>query len=109
MNNIYGNNFLGGSPYNQPINNVPQQNIIVVPISGGDEAVKSYPVGAGNTVLLLDYPNKKFWLKSMESDGFRSTIVSHTFSVDQDSNNNEGFVTKQEFNELKKMLDDLTK
>ncbi len=108
MNNMYGNNYLGGSPYNLPVNQQPQQNIMVVQINN-DESVNSYPVAAGTTVLLMNYQEKKFWLKTTGADGFTCKIIPHTFSVIEDENEQNDYVTKKDFEEFKKMVDDLLK
>lgn len=45
----------------------PQQNtnnLMVVPINGGEATANAYPVASGNTVMLVDFEIGKFWLKS---------------------------------------------
>lgn len=45
----------------------PQQNtnnLVVVPINGGEATANAYPVASGNTVMLIDFEIGKFWLKS---------------------------------------------
>ena len=45
----------------------PQQNtnnLMVVPINGGEATANAYPVASGNTVMLIDFEIGKFWLKS---------------------------------------------
>lgn len=62
-----------------PQNNVNNlTNVLVVPVNGR-EGVDSYPVAMGMTVLLMDYANKKFWLKS--NDGLSPKIVEHIFGA----------------------------
>lgn len=94
-----------------PQNNVNNlTNVLVVPVNGR-EGVDSYPVAMGMTVLLMDYANKKFWLKS--NDGLSPKIVEHIFSIEGESNNKEDkapeFVTKKEFLSLKKTVESMNK
>lgn len=107
-NSMQSNQLFNNSqtPINSGITNF--NNVMVVPISGKDNA-NAYPVAIGTTVLLMDYDNGIFWIKS--NDGLSPRIVEHTFSVE---NNNvtepkEEYVSKKEFYSLKKSVDSFIK
>lgn len=74
-----------------------------------EEQVNSYPVAAGNTVLLIDFAHQTFYLKSTNMNGvpmpvqvadwkYRQTQPAQTIQNGPDS------VSRQEFDELKGML-----
>ena len=63
--------------YAQP-QQVQQNNIIVVPVSG-EMGAMTYPVGAGNTVLLVDWSGKQFWLKSTDFNGVPQAMRVFSF------------------------------
>lgn len=77
----------------------------------GESGAKSYLVAAGRTVLLMDSEDSKFYIKSTDISGVPLPI--RTFSYEElfsspKTNEHESYVTRDEFNELKKMLDELT-
>ena len=77
---------------------------------GSLEAVENYPVAAGNTVLLMDFSSKKFWLKSTDASGFPQPLRSFEFDEKiQNGVEKADYVTRKEFDELKQMLEDLTR
>lgn len=78
-------------------------NVMVVPVNGYESA-SNYPVAMGTTVLLMDYNNKVFWLKS--NDGVSTKMVKHEFTAEtqENPNPNTEFVTKKEFDEFKKFI-----
>ena len=86
----------------------------VVMVSG-ESGANNYPVAAGNTVLLMDFESKQFWLKSTDINGFPQPLRSFNFSETTQKNQNgtekeeTQYVTKKEFDELKRLLEDLTK
>lgn len=98
-----------------PINNQTKfnqmnNNIMVVPVSG-QEGANAYPVAIGLTVMLLDYENKIFWLKS--NDGISTKLTKHIFAIEEPNTPpsekpmSEEFVSKTEFNELSKKVNSL--
>lgn len=122
MNNVYGGNY---SPYNNTAVpnfqiNTPQQSndMIVIPVQN-EEAVKNYPVAAGLSVLLMDYEHKKFWVKTTSANGLSTSTEEYDFSPvekEQSTGNDEKYATQEDMkkvmksiDELRKMLDDLTK
>lgn len=83
---------------------------IVVPVSSAD-AAKAYPVAPGVTVLLMNYPGREFWVKTTGVDGFTQTMISHKFLVESDSSRatTEQFVSREEFEALKKQFEEFIK
>ena len=78
----------------------PQQGVLWVQ---GIESAKAYPVGAGNSVLLMDSENPYMYIKSADSTGMPSlrvfeyteiTDVKPTEKVDMSI-----YVTKEELQE----------
>ena len=65
---------------------------------------QNYPVAPGNTIILMDANEPVFYLKSQN----QLRVFDYTERVQEPANTTE-YVTKAEFEELKKMLDDLTK
>lgn len=110
----------GANLYSSPINNMPQQNSmmnagIVTALVANEVDAQSYPVGAGNTVLLIDFNQNRFWLKSTAANGvpmpmrsfaFEEKTVEPAKATVEPAND---YVTKADFDELKKMIGDLLK
>lgn len=101
-------NYFGGySPpqqYQQPSNNV-----IVVTVQG-EQGASMYPVAAGNTVLLIDFNLKRFWLKATDINGLPARFAAFDFTevvkpVEQGDTSN--FVSRSEFDEMKRSIDRL--
>ena len=106
------NNYFGGySPpqqffqqFQQP---PPQQNnsVSVVTVQG-EAGARIYPVAAGNTVLLIDFDSKKFWLKSTDLNGMPSRFAAFNFTEEiKPANDTDNFISRNEFNELKQSID----
>lgn len=77
----------------------------------GESGAKAYPVGAGNTVLLMDSEDSKFYIKSTDISGMPQPLRTFSYSEIFQSvktEPKEDYVTRNEFEELKKMLDELT-
>lgn len=101
-------NYFGGySPpqqYQQPSNNV-----IVVTVQG-EQGASMYPVAAGNTVLLIDFNLKRFWLKATDINGLPARFAAFDFTevvkpaMQGDAGN---FVSRSEFEDLKKAIEQL--
>ena len=106
------NNFFGGySPpqqqflqYQQPQTN--NNGVIVVTVQG-EAGARVYPVAAGNTVLLIDFDAKKFWLKSTDLNGMPSRFATFNFAeeIQQQGGDTVNFISRNEFNDLKKSID----
>ena len=77
----------------------------------GEAGAKAYPVAPGNSVLLMDSETECFYIKSTDASGvpmplrsFTYTEVVQTQSSHESKPDTSQFVTRQEFEELKKML-----
>ena len=100
-------NFFGGYPQPQQFQQYQNNNnnVIVVPVQG-ESGASMYPVAAGNTVLLMDFNLKKFWIKATDINGLPAKFAAFDFKeevkpVAQDAN----FVLRNEFDEWKKSTD----
>lgn len=74
-----------------------------------EEQVNSYPVAAGNTVLLIDFAHQTFYLKSTNMNGVPMPVQTADWKYRQTApvqtiQNEPNSVTRQEFDELKGML-----
>lgn len=98
-------------PQSQP---QPQQNNALVWVQG-EAGAKAYPVAAGNTVLLMDSETSTFYIKSVDSTGIPKPLRTFTYTEilpeaqPVAKEETVEYATKAELNELKKMLEDLTK
>lgn len=142
MNNFYNTDMQPATMYNnqsswgQMPTNIPSINrtspmiqeppILVIPVNG-EQMAKMYPIERGRTVLLMDFTNKHFWIKSVKSNGLEEICDGYTFVSDADVSNLQlqqkqanderdrlqqlqtNFVSRSEFEEVKKILDELTK
>ena len=97
-------------PYSQPPVQVPvqppvQQNrqvIQMIPVDSIEE-VKSYPVSS--TTYYFDKVNPAFYIKDTTS----LRIFDYTERDTNQNQNDSKYVTREEFDKLYKMVDDLTK
>lgn len=129
QNNLYDRN-----SFNQNMNNGPWFNtrpivqeppIIVIPVTG-EQAARSYPIEKGRTVLLIDFENHRFWIKSIKPNGLESSCEGHSFISDSEANSRMNqqqmtpqmnvteefqnkFVSREEFDALKKTIEDFMK
>lgn len=102
-------NYFGGYPQPQQYQQYQQQpnnNVIVVPVQG-ESGASMYPVAAGNTVLLMDFNTKRFWIKATDINGLPSKFAAFDFTevirpLPQNENN---FISRNEFDEWKKNTD----
>ncbi len=104
-NNYYNNQQTSTTPNSGRFN-----QIIVVPVQNLESA-NAYPVAAGNTVLLMDYTGRKFWLKSTGMDGLTQNMIEHHFAVgvhDPGAHKQE-YVSRSEFEDLKKAFEEFIK
>ena len=109
---------LGGasfSPYTNyqtavPLAQQPQNtsgNIMTVFVNS-EEEMRSYPVAAGTTVLLLSFTCKKFWLKSTSTSGVPEAVREFPFEETTVApSQNQSGVTREEFDSLSKKIDKL--
>lgn len=114
----YGSN-LYSTPMNNQAYNMPMQNttnsVITVPVTNETE-VQNYLVGAGNTVIFVDFDHGKLWIKSTAANGVPMQIRMFKLSEIQPEPASQPapvptgeYVTKSDFDELKKMIEDLIK
>ena len=115
-------------PYQQQYPQV-QQTISNTPITAnqntansiiwvqGEAGAKAYPVAPGNSVLLMDSEAECFYIKSTDSSGipmplrvFSYNEIVQTQQTQHQQNqtvDTEQYVTKSEFDELKKVIEDM--
>lgn len=100
-------------PYNAPnlsSNAQAQQNNQITWVQG-EAAAKAYPVGAGNSVLLMDSEDAIFYIKSTDQSGMPQPLRIFDYSERKSPNSepkkaelqNE-YVTRAEFDEFKKAI-----
>lgn len=104
-------NFFGGYPQPQQYQQYPSyqqttNNVIVVPVQG-ESGASIYPVAAGNTVLLMDFNLKKFWIKATDINGLPSKFAAFDFKeevkpIPQGADN---FISRNEFDEWRQGTD----
>lgn len=83
----------------------------IIPIKGGRDVAKNYPVAAGYAAFLLDEENKMFFLKINDASGIPKPLREFKFEeitpADPNAFDPSKFVTKEDFNvllsEIKKM------
>ena len=94
----------------QPTMNTPIQNELMLVLVKDDNAVQNYPVANGNSVMLMNYDNGKFWIKSM-TNGVTPTITEHKFEVVNGNQNSpaSNFVSQEEFKALSANVDRIQK
>ena len=103
-------NFFGGYPQPQQFQQYPSyqqanNNVIVVPVQG-ESGASMYPVAAGNTVLLMDFNLKKFWIKATDINGLPSKFAAFDFKEEVKPTQGAGnFVSRDEFDEWKRNAD----
>lgn len=114
----------GANLYSTPMNNNPaygmqmQNNtnsVITVPVTNETE-VQNYLVGAGNTVIFVDFDHGKLWIKSTAANGVPMQMRKFKLSEEMQEPVNvnasaptEQYATKADFDELKKMVEELLK
>lgn len=75
-----------------------------------DQDVDYYPVQAGTTVMLINFNSKKFYLKSRGNNGVPSPVRVFPFKEETPVYQNQnGGVSRDEFNALSSKLDRLLK
>ena len=103
------NFFNGYSP--QPVQQYNQyqqnnNNVIVVTVQG-ESGASMYPVAAGNTVLLIDFNLKKFWIKATDINGMPAKFAAFDFTeaVKPQTVDTQDFVSRSEFDKWKNNTD----
>lgn len=97
----------------------PQVKSNIKWVSGRGEA-ESTPVGPNETILMLDSSTTKMYIKSAGPDGRINPLMVCDYTVSEAEFQNgtsqtapqidtSNFATKEDFNQLKQMLEDLTK
>lgn len=103
----------------QPIQEPP---IIVIPVNG-EQSAKAYPLERGRTIFLMDFNNKRFWIRSIKPNGLEEVCDGYSFISDadaaemqrvqlqkqQEAQAQATYVNRTEFDELKKIVEDLMK
>ena len=116
-NNYFPQGYYQGAnmPYNAPnlsSNAQAQQNNQITWVQG-EAAAKAFPVGAGNSVLLMDSETSVFYIKSTDQSGmpqplrifdYQERTSQTTGAAVAKSATVEEFVTRKEFDEFKKSL-----
>lgn len=70
----------------------------------GLEGAKAYPVGAGNTVLLMDSDNQVMFIKSADQSGVPSLRIFDYTERTETKQDMNSYVTRKEFDELVEKL-----
>lgn len=68
----------------------------------GEAAAKSYPVGPGNTLLMLDSEDSVFYIKTVDASGMPMPLRVFEFTERSEivrSQDAENFITRDEFEE----------
>lgn len=86
----------------------PQVNntVLVVPVQG-ESGANIYPVAAGNTVFLIDFATKTFWIKATDVNGIPSRFEAYEFKnkvIPQPQAKSGDFVSQSEFAEVKNQM-----
>ena len=84
-----------------------QQNYSGINWVQGENAAKSYPVGAGQSALLMDSENPVMYIKSTDQSGMPLPLRIFDYTERTSSTNktdispDQSYVTKKEFDEFK--------
>lgn len=111
----------GYNPYYNPY--LPQQPMIPVPQAQpqqqsngivwvqGEQAAKSYLVGAGNSVLLMDSDASRFYLKTADASGMPLPLRIFEYKEVQAGQaqlpQTVDYIKREEFDQLKAMVEQL--
>lgn len=100
------NSFYGYQPQGYP--QLQQSNIYWVQ---GIEGAKAYPVGAGNSILLMDSDNSAFYIKTADQSGVPSMRTFDYAERTEEKNNVDlsAYVTRKEFDEVVAKLEEKKK
>ena len=86
--------------------NPQQSNISVAFINSGKSGAQAFTVGAGNTVFLIDFDHKQFFIKEVSPNGFPQPMREFNFEELVQQNNSD-YVTRKEFEELKNLIKEI--
>lgn len=96
--NAYNNQYYGQQP----------NNMIMVVLVDGEASMRAYPVGAGNTVMLMDFNGGHFWLKSTDTNGMPQQLRTFDFKeLSPQVSQPTQAVTREEFAALSEKFDKL--
>lgn len=106
--NPYSGQQYGGSPF------IGQQSASAgtqITWVQGENGAKAYPLAPNSTMILMDSEQTRFYIKTTDASGMPAPL--RVFSFEEITNGPQGadpsrFVSREEFDELKKRLDDLT-
>lgn len=96
---------------NTPINTNHTNSIIWVQ---GEAGAKAYPVAPGNSILLMDSESECFYIKTTDASGVPMPLRAFTYTEivqtqdeekEQPQIDTSQFITRAEFEELKKMVE----
>ena len=75
----------------------------------GEAAAKSWYVPAGQTVLLMDSEEMKFYLKTADASGIPLPLRVFTYSEVKEATKGDSsnYVTRAEFDDLMKRIDEI--
>ena len=110
-----GQNSMGSPAFGQP---QPMNNVLQVM---GPESAQAFQIGPNSQVILMDSDKPVFYTKKSDSSGFSKTraFEFHEIPLMEDtvqipiqstqavSQNNPEYITKSEFEDFKKMIEDL--
>lgn len=89
----------------------PSSNSVMVVFVEGEAGARSYPVAAGNTVMLMDFNSNKFWLKSTDTTGMPQQLRTFSFIEEipkvESTIKTVPVVTREEFDALSQKIDKL--
>lgn len=80
----------------------------------GEAGAKAFAVAPGNTAWLMDSESQTFYIKSVDAMGVPQPLRSFEYNekthpVTMTNEPSADYVTRSEFEELKKLIDDLVK
>lgn len=117
MPNYYGTNYPSYSYmtlYPAPSGSQTAQQAVnnIIWVTNRQEA-ESYPISTGSTLLMMERNTNRFYIKSVNQYGVALPLEAYSFTPiepepKQESIDKNLFVTKDEFNELKQLLESLT-
>lgn len=102
-----------GQMQNQMVMNASSQpGLSIVPVTSDDQ-ITNYPVASGNTVVFINFNTNRLCFKSTNQNAVTMPLQWASFSYDQQTQmntnfqqnqNNGNFVSRQEFDELRMMM-----
>lgn len=119
----YPNSYSGMPQNNVPMMPVEQKGITSITTASSREAAENYPVAAGQTACIINFRTPTsglFWLKTTDIYGRAIPMIEFEFNQKTDTQesaptqpqpipNQNDFVSKQDFEEVRGMLTELYK